>query len=53
MSKNDGAKQLQAYIDAVRKQGGKLSASIRPANNTKASRRRAADLRAELKKSSS
>ena len=47
--KNDGAKQLHAYVQAVRKQRGKLRMPRVP-RTSKAVRRRAAAIKAELKK---
>ena len=50
--KNDGAKQLHAYVQAVRKQGGKLLIPATPRTPKDARRQRAA-AKVELKKTSS
>ena len=49
--KRDGAKDLQAYVTAVRKQGAKLISTAAP-RNVKDARRQAAANRAILKRSS-
>ena len=49
--KRDGAKDLHAYVTAVRKQGAKLISTASP-RNAKEARRKAAANRATLKRSS-
>jgi len=48
--KKDGTKQLHAYVQAVRKQGGKLLPTV--PSHSKVGRPQAAIIRAELKKNS-
>jgi len=52
LRKSDGAKQLHAYVQSVRKRGGNLLMSGIPSTSKDARRRRAAAVKAELKKDS-